>query len=115
MGILFLFFGLTAFAQEDGWKSHTQCESNEKPVANRNGAFTSSWTTSSSSSTQKEGAQNHYNGTINAGVKDPVGAVQAGGNAGVNRDGEKTTNNRGNSSSTTHTINYDCKPIEEEK
>lgn len=105
-----IFLGITTFAQNNGWKSHTSCESNEKPVANPEGAFTTTWTTSTQNSTQNEGPQNHYNGNVNAGGN--VGVANVGGNASVSRDGEKTTNNNGNSSTTTTTVKYDCVPAD---
>ena len=105
-----ILLGVAAFAQTDGWKSHTSCESNEKPVANPNGAFTTTWTTSTQSSTQNEGSQNHYNGGVNAGGT--VGVAKVDGKANVSHDGEKTTNNNEKSSTTTTTVKYDCVPTD---
>lgn len=80
------------------WKSHTQCEANEKPVSNSNGAFSTTYKTESSSSTQKQGTQNHYN---------------AGTSIGMNRDGERTTNTSNSKTEESHTVKYDCVPANE--
>ena len=109
----FILLGIVAIAQNDGWKSHTSCESNERPVAKSDGPFSTTWSTSTQSSTQQEGTQNHYNGGVNGGGN--VGVAKVGGNVSVSRDGEKTTSNNGNSTTTTTTVKYDCVPTEEKK
>ena len=112
-------FGV-AFAQNNGWRSHAQCETGERAVPNANGAFSTTYSTSSTSSKQKEGTQNHYNGTVNAEAKHetrlPVSSNsgKVAGGAGISRDGEKKTTNDSKTNTETHTVRYDCKPVKKQ-
>ncbi len=110
--VIFIFgFNLTVFAQSGNttnsnnnssspeWKSHTQCEKNEKPVANSNGAFSTTFKIERTTSTQNQGTQNHYSAGYNS--------------TGVSRDGERTTNTSGSKTEESHTVKYDCVPANE--
>ena len=107
--ILFFFASLATFAQNDGWKSHTQCENGEVATPKKDGAFSATWSTTSS--TQKEGTQNHYNAGAKA--EGNTGVAKGGVQGGISRDGEKKTTN--SSTTTTHTLNYDCVKPEDKK
>lgn len=107
--ILFFFASLATFAQNDGWKSHTQCENGEVAKPTKDGPFSATWSTTSS--TQKEGTQNHYN--TGAKGEGNIGVAKAGAGIEISRDGEKKTTN--SSTTTTHTLNYDCVKPEDKK
>lgn len=111
--------GVAVFAQNEkqnndststGWKSHTQCENNETPKANSNGAFTATWKTESKSSTKNESGQHHLEGGGSG--KGSVGVLKGGGDLRYNYDGGKKTDNTENSSSTSHSVKYDCVSID---
>jgi len=102
----FLFLGMALQAQP-AWQTQNQCPEGTRPKPTANGPFKSTYETCGSSTTQKQGTQNHYilGGEVGSGKTSPVNA-QA--NGSYSRDGEKTTKTTQENTCVKHEVTYDC-------
>ena len=98
-----------------GWKSHTDCDIDERPVEDINGAHTTTYYSNTESANNS--GQNHTTVGAGAGASAKVGAlgkkteVSANASVGYTRDGE--TNSKKTTEGESHEVRYRCEPIKQ--